>query len=385
MFVLAQDECPLFVRVQRDKSLRTSYAEERLHAGRNDAGRIPIFQSHIRSKGFFMKPRALYDLARFLPLMSWSGNASFLGVSAAVVTAGFSGVNWGLTILAVLVAIMLQYVAHPINDIADLYVDRLANIDGTGRRKVLISGLATRDELIRISLVIVLLAALIAAIISLFRPIALIFGAVGFIAVWAYNAAPARLSYRPFPEIFIAFPANIAMVVGIAYVASGVITTLSLILGLVQAFMAASMLISYFAMDVQSDFLGGKCSTVVCYQGIPWCTVYPVAGIVTMVALLIAGYGPGFLLLPAILMMGMTVLGARIDTIWMTYLRTHGQDVQKYSLIEREGPGLSNQFPYLQEWQRASGSMRNILVGQIYLTIVNGIALSFLLVAGIRS
>jgi 1,4-dihydroxy-2-naphthoate octaprenyltransferase len=335
-----------------------------------------------------MKIRALYDLARFLPLMSWSGNASLLGIASAVIVCrGFQGIDWPLTVLSVFVSVALQYVAHPLNDLVDYPVDVQANIDGTGRRKVLISGLATENDLRRLSGGILVITLFVAVYVIWCRPLALLFGAIGFLSVWAYNMPPLKLSYRPFPEFLIAFPVNIAMVVGISYVATGTLTLIAGVLGTVQAFMASAVLISYFAMDMQSDFLGGKVSTIVRYPGIRWCTIYPLMGTGLVSLYLVMGPGSGSLLLPVLLLGAMTILGLRMDAIWMEYREKYDQTLHTCfnQLVQKKAevsPVPSSAF--FEAWHRASGAMRRVLVHQIYLTILNGAGILLIVLAGFR-
>jgi 1,4-dihydroxy-2-naphthoate octaprenyltransferase len=322
--------------------------------------------------------------------MSWSGNASLLGIASAMIaTGGLQSIQWTLTFLAVFVSVALQYVAHPINDLADYPVDVLANIDGTGRRKVLISGLATENELRLLSRGLLLIITGVAVYIICFRPLAFVFGVIGFLSVWAYNVPPLKLSYRPFPELLVAFPVNIAMVMGISYVAIGTVTTYAVILGVVQAFMASAVLISYFAMDMQSDFLGGKVSTIVRFPGIRWCTIYPLlgAGMLGLYAALGTESPSPLLLVPVLLLGGMSVLGFRVDGIWMEYRGKYDGSLRAY-LRERACRTADN-TPHpssrmIDAWHRASGTMRGILVSQMYLSILNGIGFFILILSGVR-
>jgi 1,4-dihydroxy-2-naphthoate octaprenyltransferase len=310
--------------------------------------------------------------------MSWSGNAALLGIAAAVIGGGGGQIGAALALPAIAVAVLLEYVAHPINDLADYPVDLRANIDGTGRRKVLISGLATRDELRRLSAAILLGTAGIALGIAWFRPPALLFGVLGFGAVWAYNLPPLHLSYRPFAEFLIGVPVNFAMVTGIAYVISGSITPAAVELGIAQAFMGASVLISYFAMDVQTDILGKKWSTVARFPRVPWCTLYPLAGIGVLVPLLCLGSGPAVLAVPVLLLGGMALLGSRIDAVWRGYLRRITEEASHHM----ENAPLS---PSSREaWDAASASMRRLLVRQMVLTLINGAGILALVLAGVR-
>jgi Na+(H+)/acetate symporter ActP len=65
----------------------------------------------------------LWYLLRLKPLAAWAGCGMLLGLSAAIYDVGFQGVNWSLGIAGGLVFIILQYVAHPLNDMTDYEVD----------------------------------------------------------------------------------------------------------------------------------------------------------------------------------------------------------------------------------------------------------------------
>ncbi len=302
----------------------------------------------------------LFHLARLRPLMSWSGVSIVIGVAIAVQQIGYQNVDWPLTILAAIVCVGLQYVAHPINDIVDYPVDMKANIDGTGRHKTLISGLSTMKELMGISAVMVLglLAATLFILIN--KPSAIIFGIVGFAALWMYNAPPFKLSYRPFSEVIISFPVNASMVLGMCVVACNQIPMLAIYMGLVQGFLAATMLAAYFAMDVNSDSIGGKNSTTVKYPWLCWGAV--LAGTGFFVTLMIAltwwqsGGNIPLMAIPVVFMGAMVYLAYQVDDIRIKTFDKYGYGEDVHT-----------------KWVNAGTKIRGVLVNEMNLIYVHAV------------
>ena len=324
-----------------------------------------------------MRLRTLYHLGNWGPLMSWSGSSILMGVAVAVHELGSGAVDWGLVLVAGIGIVVLQYVAHPVNDILDYAVDARANIQGTGRHKVLHTGLATKNELawLSIGLILVVVAAMLA--VTVYRPISLIFGAVGFFGLWSYNWTPLKLSYYPFSELIVDIPVNVAMVMGIAYVAVGEVLWLAFVAGVIQSVMAMSMHMSYFSMDTESDRVGGKTSTIVRYPRYPWCAIYSFSGFGAIAVFLILGTSLEILAVPIVVLAVVALLGARMDNVRSSYLATRDRKGTK--------PFFGSWMPSVPRstsgtWEGASHEMRRILVRQTGMTIVNGIAFSLALV-----
>ncbi len=308
--------------------------------------------------------------------MSWSGCAILLGIGSAVYEEGFAAVNWLLVFIGAAGTIIIQYAAHPVNDLLDYEVDARANIKGTGRHKVLHSGLASRHDLVQLSSLLLLTAIVMMLYVTIMRPLALAFGLVGLFGLWSYNWKPLKLSYYPFSELVVDIPVNMAMVMAIAFVAVGGVLALAFVMGVVQTLMAMSMHTSYFAMDTESDDVGGKVSTVVAYPKYPWCTIYPAIGLASVAVFTIAGVSPWIMLLPGILFCVELGLGMKMDWTRFTYLRKHGKGVR-----QRFFEGLFGGTPsrITDDWQTTSSYMRKILTTQTLVTIVNGISLTTVL------
>ena len=129
----------------------------------------------------------LWYLLRLKPLAAWAGCGMLLGLAVAVYEVGIAGVDWTLGIAGGLVFMILQYVAHPLNDMTDYEVDKLAYLELTDRKKVLVSGLMTFKQLGIISGVLLMVALTLSSYIVISRPYAMCFFAVGFFAVIGYN------------------------------------------------------------------------------------------------------------------------------------------------------------------------------------------------------
>jgi 1,4-dihydroxy-2-naphthoate octaprenyltransferase len=222
--------------------------------------------------------RVLNALARWRPLMAWGGSAGVLGVAASIYLVGARQVDWPLACMAVLGVILLQFAAHPLNDISDVEVDRATDIKGTGREKVLVAGMASIRDLSKITLVMFAVVVGLLAFVAASRPYALPLAAIGFLSVTAYSLPPFRLAYRPFAEFIVVFPAHVAMVVGIVYVATNQFPLLAVVAGVIHGLGGMTFYGASRSMDVTADARFGKNTTRVLYPSIPWCTIMGVAG-----------------------------------------------------------------------------------------------------------
>jgi len=309
--------------------------------------------------------------------MSWSGCAIMLGIGSAIHEIGVASVDWMLVAIAAIGTVIIQYAAHPVNDLLDYDVDARANIKGTGRHKVLHSGDATRPELVKLSSLLIVSAIAMMLYVTVLRPLALVFGLIGLFGLWSYNWKPLKLSYYPFSELAVDIPVNMAMVMAVALVAVDQVLYLAFVMGIVQTFMAMSMHTSYFAMDTESDDIGGKVSTIVAYPRFPWCTIYPSIGLAAVGIFAVLGTEPLLLAVPAILFVVEVAYGMKMDWMRFTYLRKHGRPSRAWYFEP-----LFSRIParITDDWQTASHEMRTILTKQTVVTIINGILLSAVLV-----
>ena len=305
--------------------------------------------------------------------MSWSGSGILLGLGVGIHEYGLSAVNWWLLFVAAAGTVIIQYAAHPVNDLLDYDVDARANIAGTGRHKVLHSGLATTKDLVHLSTGLIALTVVMMLYVSFMRPLALAFGLVGMFGLWSYNWTPLKLSYYPFSELAVDIAVNVAIVMAIAFVAVNHVIYLALVMGVIQALMAMTMHMSYFAMDTESDHIGGKRSTIVAYPKYPWCTIYPSIGLAAVLVFMAMGTNPVLLLIPLLLFVVETIYGIKMDWMRYTYLRKHGR-VIRTGYFEGLFRGVPSSVT--DTWESTSTNMRKVLTKQTLVTIINGIVLS---------
>ncbi len=276
-----------------------------------------------------MDYHVLFHLARVKPLTGWSIGGSLIGIGVAVWQVGYAGVDWPLLLLAVSCAILLQYVAHPLNDLMDRDVDAAAKIPETGRAKPLVAGTVTEAELKAFSVVLILIAVLISGYLILIRPLALGFALFGFFALIGYNTAPLRLAYHPYTEYYLAVPANALVVVAVAYVATESVTPVAVVLGILHGFAASAFFVSMMSMDLPSDIRNGKITTVGRHPTLPWGLIFPGIGLLIATALIVlvlpgAMGSSGALLIAAITVpvyLVLAALGSRVDVVRRAYLR----------------------------------------------------------------
>ena len=223
----------------------------------------------------------LWYLLRLKPLAAWAGCGMLLGLAVAVYEVGIAGVDWTLGIAGGLVFLILQYVAHPLNDMTDYEVDKLAYLELTDRKKVLVSGLMTFKQLGVISGVLLMVALTLSSYIVISRPYAMCFFAVGFFAVIGYNFF--KLSYRPFSEWTVIFPVLVSLIAGVAYTASGQLSMLAIYVGVVHALVNIPFFLTSRAMDLDADRAVGKNTTLVKYPNVDW------QAVITVISWIVAG------------------------------------------------------------------------------------------------
>lgn len=211
--------------------------------------------------------RAVWKLLRIRPVLAWGLCGALLGVAIAVHEVGL-GLYWEGILIGVLGIILVQGVAaHGINDLVDIEVDRDAPIEKTGRVKVLILGWLSPEQLKALVLASIAGALILSAYLytRLGWPILVFMG----VAVWAplsYSLPPLRLGWRPFNEFVVALPSITAVTVGAYFVAShGSVSLLSLSLvgGVIHAFLNMSWFVVSRIPDVEADRAHGKVTTVV--------------------------------------------------------------------------------------------------------------------------
>ena len=206
----------------------------------------------------------LYKLFRFKPTVAWSLCGILLGISVAIHEYGFE-LNWLYLAVAVFPVVLMQgFIAHAINDLSDEEVDKKTDMKSTNRFKVLVSGIASRSDLMIIAytfLVITLCAALF-LLVSLGFPI-LVFYIVGLYAALGYSVSPLKLGWRPYAEWTIVLPVLVTLVVAVNYVATGSLSYLAFIIGILFALYNIIWFLVSRMMDYIPDKVAGKITTFV--------------------------------------------------------------------------------------------------------------------------
>lgn len=307
-----------------------------------------------------MQPHVLVQFARFKPLAGWSLSASILGASLAY----YIGKGQILAPLDMIVAaicvVMIQYVAHPMNDIMDLEVDRHAPIEGTGRHKPLVDGSITVREAKRLSAIIVVAVVVMMGYLITIHPVLVLPAIYGLVALFGYNHSLIRWAYRPFTELYLGVPINFISVLVISFIGSGLVTVFSVSVGLIFGFSSGAFFVSMMSMDYLADKANGKVTTVVKWPRSRYCTIFPLLGLavllVTSPALLSEAPGVAVLLLGGGGLIILSYYGAQADDLRLDY--------------------LSGQGPLFQE---GSGHLR---LKQLYISLVLSMAMSVILLWG---
>ncbi|HEY3420121.1 MAG TPA: prenyltransferase [Methanomassiliicoccales archaeon] len=274
-----------------------------------------------------MKPVSLFYFARIKPMAAWTISGSLLGVALAGYLTGWHIIDGFSTFLAAIVVVLMQYVAHPMNDIMDYELDRQAPIEATGRVKPLVDGMITRKETKWLSLSIVLLIVVIMAYLIWLRPVLILPAAYGMAALIGYNHKATKLAYRPYSELYISMPINAIAVFVISYIGSGQLSQVATVVGVCFGFASSSFFVSMMSMDFPTDRENGKRTTIVTHPRLRWCMYYPLTGLFFTIvsAPLIMDALPPF---PAAAFLGVTVvvfallalLGSKVDRIRLDYL-----------------------------------------------------------------
>lgn len=309
-----------------------------------------------------MRSISLVHFARFKPLAAWSVSASILGASLALLL-GEGTIPYLIPmLLAIACVVLMQYVAHPMNDMMDLELDRKAPIGPTGRHKPLVDGTATVREVNRLSAGIVIIVLLIMLYLILLQPVLLIPAAYGMVALFGYNHPRLRWAYRPYAELYLGVPINTISVLVISFIGSGEMTLLSVAVSVVFGFASGAFFVSMMSMDYPTDRSNGKITTVVRWPRVRYCTGYPMLGLAVAVGAVPALFSlGGWPAASAVLMCVLTFavlafLGHRVDGLRFRYLDGDMERPEKISA--------------------------GIRLGQLYTSVAFSIALSIVIIAG---
>lgn len=239
---------------------------------------------------------------------------------------------------AVVCVVLMQYVAHPLNDITDLEADRRAAIAATGRRKPLVDGPVTVGEAKALSGALVGTILLLMASLILVRPALIVPASYGMFALMGYNHSAMRLSYRPYTELYLAAPVNAIAVLVIAYIGSDAITPLSILVATAFGIAASSLFVSMMSMDYRTDKEAGKRTTVVKHPRWRWCEAFPALGLIPFLASIPLAYSSmsywglvAYAALSTATFLALTSLGRRADRVRMEHIDRPGGRMEERS------------------------------------------------------
>jgi 1,4-dihydroxy-2-naphthoate octaprenyltransferase len=227
-----------------------------------------------------LRPRTLVSFARIKPLAAWSLSGAALGTGLALYLSGWEILYPFPMALAIVAVVLMQYVAHPLNDIMDLDLDRQAPIEATGRIKPIVDGWITVRETKALSAILLIVIFAILAYLVVLQPVLIFPAAYGVFAVLGYNLSAMRLAYHPYTEYYLGIPVNAIVVTVIVYVGTGEFSPLAVVAGVAFGFAASSFFVSMMSMDYPTDAKNNKRTTVVAHPKVKWCTYFPLAGLV---------------------------------------------------------------------------------------------------------
>lgn len=206
----------------------------------------------------------LHKLFRFKPVFAWSICGILLGISVAINQYGID-LNWGYLLIAIIPVILTQgVIAHAVNDIEDVEVDRKTDLSKTNRFKVLVSGVASKTDLIILVCSSFSLTAISAVYLYTKLGLAIfVFYMVAIYASFGYSFPPLKLGWKPYSEWTVVFPVLTTLVVAVTYVATGKFSSLSFFIGVIFSLFNIVWFIVSRMMDYEPDKKSGKITTIV--------------------------------------------------------------------------------------------------------------------------
>jgi 1,4-dihydroxy-2-naphthoate octaprenyltransferase len=307
-----------------------------------------------------MDPRSIVSFARIKPLAAWSLSAGMLGTALALYQSGGGALALVPLSLAIICVVLMQYVAHPMNDIMDLELDRQAPIASTGRVKPIVDGAVSVREAKLFSLGILTAILLLISYLIALRPVLIIPAAYGITALVGYNHPSLRWAYRPYTELYLSMPINAISVAVIAFIGSGQLGSVALLVSVAFGFVSSAFFVTMMSMDFVSDRANGKRTTVVTYPRLRWCTIIPLIGLGIVVGgspVLAAAMGVG----PALGVVGLT--GAVLAALSLIGSRA---DAERLAILDEGGDALDQTGRYRLQ--------------QLYLSVAFAVGLSALLI-----
>ena len=194
----------------------------------------------------------------------WSAvRPATLAASVAPVLAGTAvaihegGARWGAGVAALIVALAMQLGVNFAND----YSDHVRGADSArvGPLRAASSGIVSPGQVRWAAIAAFCVAAVAGVALSLAVDWRLLLvGAACLLAGWLYTGGPRPYGYLGLGEVFVFVFFGLVATVGTAYVETGRVTTLALLMGCGVGFMATAILVLNNLRDIETDAAAGK-------------------------------------------------------------------------------------------------------------------------------
>jgi len=194
----------------------------------------------------------------------WSAvRPATLAASVAPVLAGTAvaihqgGARWGAGIAALVVALAMQLGVNFANDYSDHV--RGADASRVGPLRAASSGVVSPAQVRLAAIAAFALAAIVGVALSLAVDWRLLLvGAACLLAGWLYTGGPRPYGYLGLGEVFVFVFFGLVATVGTAYVETGRVTTLAVLMGCGIGFLATAILVLNNLRDIETDEAAGK-------------------------------------------------------------------------------------------------------------------------------
>ena len=194
----------------------------------------------------------------------WSAvRPATLAASVAPVLAGTAvaihegGARWGAGVAALIVALAMQLGVNFANDYSDHV--RGADAARVGPVRAASSGIVSPRQVRWAAIAAFSVAAIAGVALSLAVDWRLLLvGAACLLAGWLYTGGPRPYGYLGLGEVFVFVFFGLVATVGTAYVETGRVTTLAVLMGCGVGFMATAILVLNNLRDIDTDTAAGK-------------------------------------------------------------------------------------------------------------------------------
>ena len=194
----------------------------------------------------------------------WSAvRPATLAASVAPVLAGTAvaihegGARWGAGIAALIVALAMQLGVNFANDYSDHV--RGADAERVGPVRAASSGIVSPRQVRWAAIAAFSVTAIAGVALSLAVDWRLLLvGAACLLAGWLYTGGPRPYGYLGLGEVFVFVFFGLVATVGTAYVETGRVTTLAVLMGCGVGFMATAILVLNNLRDIDTDTAAGK-------------------------------------------------------------------------------------------------------------------------------